>query len=98
PDAVLDGLEQTTRERNRMAVREMPAVSQAHAEQRVAGGRHREIGGEVRRRTRMGLHIGVARAEQTTDSLERQILRHVDELAPAVIALAWQALGVLVGH
>ena len=46
----------------------------------------------------MGLHIGEAAAEQLGHPLDRQLLGDVDVLAAAVVALAGQPLGVLVGE
>ena len=83
---------------HRVAVRQVAAVREAHAEQRVARRRDREVGGQVGRRAGVRLHVGVLGAEQLPDALERQLLGDVDELAAAVVALARQALGVLVGH
>src|SRR5262245_31345650 len=76
----------------------MPAVGEAHPEQRAAGLGDGEIGREVGRRARVRLHVGVVGLEQPPDALERQILRHVHELAAAVVALAREPLRVLVVH
>src|SRR5215468_10305815 len=46
----------------------------------------------------MRLHVGEGAAEQFCHALDRQPLDHVDELAAAIVALAGQALRVLVGQ
>src|SRR5262249_51911322 len=58
----------------------------------------RQVGGEVGRGPGVRLHVGVLGAEQPAHALERQLFRHVHELAAAVVALARQALGVFVVH
>src|SRR5690606_12674729 len=54
--------------------------------------------GLVGLRARMRLHVGVVRAEQLLQPVDRQPLGHVHELAAAVVALAGVTLGVLVGQ
>jgi hypothetical protein len=46
----------------------------------------------------IGLHIGKRAAEQLTGPFDCQLLGDIDELAPAVIALAGIAFGIFVGH
>ena len=46
----------------------------------------------------MRLHVGEGAAEQLGHALDRQLLDHVDELAAAVVALARQPFGILVGQ
>ena len=81
-----------------MAVREMPAMREIHAEHGVARLQQGEIDGHVGLRARVRLHVGVLGAEQRLRALDRQRLGDVDELATAVVALAWIAFGVLVGE
>ncbi len=58
-----DGVE-LAREIQRVAVREMAAVREVHAEHGVARLQQREIHGHVRLRARVRLHVGVVGAEQ----------------------------------
>jgi len=96
--AVLDRLPQLPGVGDRMPVREVAAVRQAHAQERVARLRDRQVGRHVRRRARVRLHVRVLGGEQLLHPVTRQLLRHIHELAATVVALARQALGVLVGH
>ena len=59
---------------------------------------HRHVGRHVGGRAGVRLHVRVLGAEQLLGAIARQVLHHVGELAPAVIALAGIALGVLVGE
>ena len=79
-----------------MAVRQVAAMCEVHAEHGVARLEQREIHGHVRLGARVGLHVGVLCAEQLLRARDRQRLGDVDELAAAVVALARIALGVLV--
>src|SRR2546427_7446629 len=79
-------------------MREMPAMRQRQAEQRVA-----ELGdGEIRRHVRLRpgvrLHIRMLGAEQLLRPIDRELLDLIDDLAAAVVALPGQPLGVLVGQ
>ena len=80
----------------RGAVRQVAAVRQAHAEDRVAGLEHAEVDRHVRRRAGMGLHVHVLGAEELLRALDGQRLHRVGELAAAVVAPVGIALGVLV--
>ena len=82
----------------RMAVREVSAVRQVQAENRVARLDDRGVGGHVRGRAGMRLHVGVLGAEELLGAIARQVLDHIGELASAVVALAGITLGVLVGE
>ncbi len=95
-DAVLHGVEQLAGEVDLGAVRQVAAVVEAHAEDRVARLQQREIDGGIGLRTGVRLHVGVVGAEQLLRALDRQTLGDVDELAAAVVALAGITLGVLV--
>ena len=96
--AVGDDLVELAGEVQRMAVRQVAAVRQVHAEDRVARLQQREIHRHVRLRARVRLHVGVLGAEQLLGPRDRQRLGDVDELAAAVVALARIPLGVLVGQ
>ena len=79
-----------------MAVRQVAAMREVHAENRVARLQYRGIGSLVRLRTGMRLHVGVLGAEELFRAIASEILDDVDELATAVVALAGIAFGVLV--
>jgi hypothetical protein len=96
--AVLHRLEQLPGEVHLRAVREVPTVIEAHAEDRVARRQQREIHRLVRLRPRVRLHVRERGAEQRLRALDRQPFGDVDELATAVVALARVAFGVLVGE
>ena len=74
----------------------MAAVIEAHAENRVAWIDEREIRRGVRLRTRVRLHVRIARTEQLLRTIDRELLGDIDVLAAAVVALARIAFGVLV--
>ena len=80
------------------AVGQVAAVRELEAEDALA----RLEEGDHRCRVRLGtavrLHVRIRGAEEGLDPLAREILRDVDELAPAVVAPAGVALGVLVGQ
>ena len=79
-----------------MAVRQVAAVREVHAEHRVAGLEQRQVDAHVRLRAGVRLHVDVLGAEQRLGARDRQRLDDVHELAAAVIALARIAFGVLV--
>ena len=81
-----------------MAVRQMPAVREVHAEHGVARLQQREIHRHVRLRARVRLHVRVLGSEQRLRAADGQRLGDVDELAAAVVALARIAFGVFVGQ
>ena len=81
-----------------MAVREMAAVGEIHAEHGVARLQQREVDRHVRLGARMRLDVGVIGAEQRFRAGDSRALGDVHELAAAVIALAGIALRVLVRH
>ena len=84
------------REVHRRAVREMPALVQAHAEHRVAQLEQRRVRAEVGVGAAVGLHVREAGAEEPAGALAREVLHDVHLLAAAVVALARVAFGVLV--
>jgi hypothetical protein len=77
-------------------VREVAAVGQREAHQRVAGLEQRVVDGGVGLRAGVRLDVRVLGAEQGLRAVDRQLLDDVDVLAAAVVALAGIALGVLV--
>ncbi len=88
---------QPAREVDRRAVRQMTAVGEAHAQDPVARSQDREVGGHVRLGTRVRLDVHVVGAwEQGQRTGAGKLLHHVHVLAATVVALAGEALGVLV--
>ncbi len=78
---------------------EVAAVGEVHAKDAVTGLEHREIGHHVGLGAAVRLDVHVFRSREKRESaFLRQPLGHVDELAAAVVALAGQALRVLVGE
>ena len=75
----------------------MAALVELHPEDPVAGLDDAEVGGHVGLGARVRLDVDVLGAgEQLQGPVAGEVLGDVDELAAAVIALAGQALGVLV--
>ena len=83
---------------NRTAVRQMSAVGQIHAHDRIARLDQRKINCIVSRSTAMRLNIGMVGAKQFACALAGDILDHVNTLAPAVVTLAGIALGIFIGQ
>jgi hypothetical protein len=80
------------------AVGEVAAVREVEAEDPLAGVQERRHGRSVGLRARVRLHVGVLRAEQRLQAVDRQLLDDVDVLATPVVATPRIALGVLVGQ
>src|SRR5204862_496527 len=97
-NAVMHRPEQGAREVDRGAVRQVAAVRQRQPEQGVARLGDGEVGGHVRLRPRVRLHVDVLRLEQGPGAVDRELLAFVDHLAPAVVALPGQPFGVFVGE
>jgi len=96
--AVLHGVEQLARGVHLGTVGEVAAVGQAHAEDGVTRLQQGEVHGLVGLRTAVRLHVGVVRAEQLLQAVDRQLLGDVHVFAATVVALARVAFGVLVGQ
>ena len=96
--AIGHDLEPAARHVDRRAVGEMAAGGEVEPHEGVAGlhQRHEHFG--IGGGAGMRLHVGEGAAEQLGHPLDRQPLGDVDELAAAVIALARQAFGILVGQ
>lgn len=77
---------------------EVAAVREPHREDGVTGAQQGRVRGENRGGAGVGLHIGVLGAEERPGPVDGDPLRHVDELAAAVVTGAGIALGVLVGE
>ncbi len=78
------------------AVREMAAVVEREPEHPVARIEDGEVDRHVRLRARVSLDVRVLGAEERLRAVACDLLDLVDDLAAAVVALARQALGVLV--
>ena len=85
-----------TRDIDGAAVRQMPAVCQIHAEDRVARLQQCKEDRHIRLRARMRLHIRPCRSEELLCAVNRKLLRHIDVFTAAIVALARVALCVLV--
>ena len=96
PHAVLHALEVLARDRDGVAVRQVPAGREREAHDGVARLTEREVHGEVRRAARVGLHVDVLGAEERLEPRDGQLLHLVDDLLPLVVALVRVPLGVLV--
>ena len=82
----------------RMAVGQMAAVREVHAEHRIARLEQREVDGHVRLRARVRLHVGVLGGEQRFRARDGGALGDVDELAAAVVPPPGIPFGVFVRH
>ena len=81
-DAVGDDVEVLAREVERMAVRQVPAVGEVHAEDRVAGLERREEHRHVGLRARVRLHVGVLGAEERLGARDGERLDDVHYSQP----------------
>ena len=72
-------------------------MRQIHAQNGVAGLQHRGVRGFICLRAGVGLNVNKFSPKQRLRALARQVFHYVRELAPAVIALARVAFGILVG-
>ena len=77
---------------------EVPAVREIHAQNGIAGVEERKVDGGVRLRAAVRLHVGVIAPEQLFAAFDGEVFHDIHILAAAVVALAGQALGVLVGE
>src|SRR6266566_425190 len=81
-----------------MTVREVPAMRQIQAENRVARLQHRRIRRHVGLRSSVGLDIGMLGPKKLFGTITRQVLDNIGKLAATVIAFARIALGILIGE
>jgi hypothetical protein len=96
PHLVADDLVELPRDVQAHPVRQVAAVGELHAQDRVAGIEERHVDGVVRLRAGVGLDVRVLGAEEGLGPVDRELLGDVDPLAAAVVALAGQPLRVLV--
>ncbi len=94
--AIMDRVEPLAGHVGRRAVRQMAAGIEAQAHDRVARPDEREEHRLIGLAAGVGLHIGIAAAEQARGPLDRKVFRDVHELAAAIVALAGIAFGVFV--
>ena len=80
------------------AVGQVPAGGEVEPHEGVAGRHQRHEGGGVGGGAGVRLHICETTSEKPGNPFDRQIFCDVDELAAAIIALARQAFGILVGE
>ena len=87
---------QLARDADRRAMGEVPALVEAHGEDRVARLDERQVGGQVRVRAGVRLDVGVLGPEQLRRPSPGEVLDLVGDDVPAVVAPPWVALRVLV--
>ena len=83
---------------HRRAVGQMTALRQVHAHNGIAQIEQGEVDGQIGLCAGVGLDVGVLCAEQLAGALDGDVLHLIHVGAAAVVALAGQALGVLVGE
>ena len=77
---------------------EVPALVEAHREDRVARFEQRLVDRDVGVGPAVGLDVGVIGAEERREPAAGEVLDLVDDLVAAVVATTGIALGVLVGE
>jgi len=97
-NAVRCGLEPPPRQADGRSVRQVAAAGEIEPHDPVARIEQREQDSDVGVRARMGLHIGMGRAEQPTGPADGELLDPIDRLAAAIVAAAGIALGIFVGE
>ena len=80
-----------------MAVGQVAAVSEIHAQDGVAGIEHAEVGSLIGLRAGVGLHVGILGVKQFLGAVASEVLDPIHVFAAAVVAFARIALGVFVG-
>ena len=96
--AVGNDLVGLAREIQRVPMRQVAAMGQIQAQNRVARLQHRRVGGLIGLRSRVRLHVGILRAKKFLGPFACQFLHHVGKFASAVIALAGIPLRIFVGE
>ncbi len=79
-------------------MREVPALVQAHREDRVAGLEECFVDRDVGVRTTVGLDVRVIGAEEGGEATTCEVFDLVDDVVPPVVPPSRVALGVLVGQ
>ena len=96
--AVLYEVVEFAGEVGRVAMGEVAAVCEVHAENFVAGLEHGGVDGKVGLGSGVGLHVGVFGAEELLGPLDGEDLDFVHFFASAIPTFAGVALGVFVGQ
>ena len=73
-------------------------MGKIHAENRISRLHQGEIRGNVCRRTRERLHIGIAAAEEFFHPLDGNGLNDICKLLPAIITLLWISFRIFIGQ
>src|SRR5450759_99257 len=76
----------------------MSALREVETEYDVARLQEREVHRRICLRAGMRLHVGVVGGEQLLHAVDRELLHHVHEFAPAVVPLPGESLRVLIGQ
>ena len=97
-DAVLNNVEPLAADVDRGTMGEVTAMGQVQPHDRVAGLQQGQEDGEVGLGPTVGLDIGPGGTKQLLGALDGQFLDGINVLTTAVIPLAGQPLGVLVGE
>jgi len=97
-DAVGDELVHAAGKIERVAVGQMAAVGEIHAEDDVVFLQRGHIDGDVGGSAGVGLHVGVFGAEEFFGAVDGELFDFVGVFAAAVVAFAGIAFGVLVGE
>ncbi len=97
-NAIGDELVHAAGKIERMAVGEVAAVGEIHAENGVAGLESGHIDADVGGGAGVGLDVGVFGAEELLGTVDGELLGFVGDFAAAVIALAGVTFGVFVGE
>ena len=79
-------------------MREVPALVEAHADNRIARLDKRHVRSKVGVSTRVRLHVGKTAAEQLASAFAGKVLDNIDLFTAAVIALAGQTFGIFIGQ
>ena len=95
-NAVGDNFVQFAGEIEVVAVGKVASMRQVHAEDGVARLKNGRVGGGVRLRAGMGLHVGVLGAKQLLRPIARQCFDLIGELTAAVVAPSGITLGVFI--
>jgi hypothetical protein len=80
------------------AVREVTALVEVETHEGVAGLQHSEQHSLIGLCTGVRLNVGILSAEELLDALDGEVLYLVYHLATAIVTLAGQTLGILVGE
>ena len=97
-EVVADGVVEDAGGVDLTAMRQVTTLVEVQAHKGIAGLQYGQQHCCVGLGARVGLHVGKLSAEELLHSLACEVFRLVHNLAAAIIAVAGQALGILVGH